>query len=152
MCSTHRAPAPGEVLLVHNLLRLIRGGMGFSELVVRAEKLATDMKTFFVLQSLDNLVKTGRINRLVGAAGVYFTHAAYSWARTVRAASCCLKRYAARRTPCAGWASWSLKTARHAAVSTPERDTVVIAHCNCPDRAQELKKAILRGSKVIRDV
>lgn len=146
-----QSASAGEVLLVHNLLRLIRGGMGFSELVVRAEKLATDMKTFFVLQSLDNLVKTGRINRLVGQLASIL-HMRPIMGEDGAGSIVLLEKVRGTQNAMRRLGELVVETARHAAVSTPERDTVVIAHCNCPDRAQELKKAILRGSKVIRDV
>lgn len=146
-----QSASAGEVLLVHNLLRLVKEGLGFSEIAIRAEKLAAEMKTFFVLQSLDNLIKAGRISRLVGQLASIL-HMRPIMGEDGAGNILLLEKARGTQNAMKRLGELIIETAEKAKSMLPARDTLVIAHCNCLERAQELKKQVLRGSSVIRDV
>ncbi len=55
----------GQTLVSLKISELIQKGLKESEIVDRANAYIEDMKTFFTLESLDNLVKGGRVSPLV---------------------------------------------------------------------------------------
>ena len=57
----------GETLISMKLHELIAKGEGFSDIVQKITAYVQDMKTFFVSESLDNLIKNGRISKFKGA-------------------------------------------------------------------------------------
>ncbi len=146
-----QSASAGEVLLVHNLLRLVKEGLGFSEIALRAEKLAAEMKTFFVLQSLDNLIKAGRISRLVGQLASIL-HMRPIMGEDGAGSILLLEKARGTQNAMKRLGELVIETAEKAKAMLPARDTLVIAHCNCLERAQELEKQVLRGSSVIRNV
>ena len=54
----------GEVLVARQIEELARAGVPFEEVVSRVERYIYEMQTFFVLESLENLRKNGRLTRL----------------------------------------------------------------------------------------
>lgn len=56
----------GLVLLVHGILKEVAEGQPYEEIVARCRRLCARKRTVFALCSFDNLVKNGRIPRLVG--------------------------------------------------------------------------------------
>ena len=60
--------AGGEVdLLVQKLNQLISNGLSFDEIVQEITNYQSKTKLLFVLAKVDNLVKNGRLNKLIGA-------------------------------------------------------------------------------------
>lgn len=55
-----------ETLVSIKIHELIQENCDKFEIVKKVENYIKEMKTFFILDSLDNLIKTGRINKLVG--------------------------------------------------------------------------------------
>ena len=146
-----QSASAGEVLLVYNLLRLIKEGLGFSEIAVRIEKIAADMRTFFVLQSLDNLIKAGRIGRLVGQLASIL-HMRPIMGDDGAGNIMLLEKARGTKNAMRRMCELIIETAEKALAASPARDTLVIAHCNCPERAQELREQVLCGSRIIRSV
>lgn len=56
----------GQTLICLKILELARQNIGEMEIANRINRYIGEMKTLFLLDSLENLVKSGRINRLVG--------------------------------------------------------------------------------------
>ena len=133
-----RSAAAAEVLIVLKLRKLIREELEKSEIIQRIEKFIRQMRTFFVLDNVDNLYKNGRLNRitatiistlhirpLMGADGdgniSLFSHV-QGWKQVVR------------------------KLAD--TIETDGRDTegqsLVITHCNNPSLAEELRAEVER--------
>ena len=54
---------PGESLTVYKIGELIRKDLSFEEIVEQVEDFIKNMKTFFVLDSVENLVANGRISK-----------------------------------------------------------------------------------------
>ena len=56
----------GEALLIVKIHRLLREGLERAEIIERIERFIKEMKTFFVLDNVDTLMKNGRMNRITG--------------------------------------------------------------------------------------
>ncbi|ABX31932.1 DegV family protein [Petrotoga mobilis SJ95] len=56
----------GETMIAYKIGELIEAKLGREEIINKAEKYIEEMKTLFVLDSLDNLIKAGRMGRLKG--------------------------------------------------------------------------------------
>lgn len=56
----------GETIIVHKIKELIDLGLQFNEIVEKVESFIETSRTVFVLESLDNLMKNGRMSKLAG--------------------------------------------------------------------------------------
>lgn len=56
----------GETLIALKIDELIKKGLGNMEIVTKVEEYIEGMKTFFILENLDNLIKNGRISKTKG--------------------------------------------------------------------------------------
>jgi len=61
-----KSASAGEVLLVLKIRRMIDAGMQKVKIIAAVESLIQEMKTYFVLDNIDNLLKNGRLNKVVG--------------------------------------------------------------------------------------
>ena len=133
-----RSAAAGEVLLILKIRRLIQEGLEKSDIVQRIENFINQMRTFFVLDNIDNLYKNGRLNRItatiistlhirpiMGADGdgniSLFSHV-QGWKQVVR----------------------KLADTIQTDGRNTEGQSLVITHCNNPSLAEELKAEVER--------
>lgn len=133
-----RSAAAAEVLLVLKIRKLIQAGLLKAEIIARIERFIREMRTFFVLDNIDNLLKNGRLNRItatiistlhirpiMGADGngniSLFSHV-QGWKQVVKKLA---DTIAADGKPTKG-------------------ESLVITHCNNPSLAEELKGEIER--------
>ncbi len=133
-----RSAAAAEVLIVMKIRKLIREGLQKSEIIQKVEHFIKEMRTFFVLDNIDNLLKNGRLNRItatiistlhirpiMGADGdgniSLFSHV-QGWKQVVR----------------------KLADTIEADGRATEGQSLVITHCNNPTLAEELKSEIER--------
>lgn len=56
----------GETMIAYKLGELIEAGLERKEIIKKANKYIKEMNTLFVLDSLDNLIKAGRMGKLKG--------------------------------------------------------------------------------------
>lgn len=61
-----KSASSGETLLALKLHELLEKKVPFDEIVTRAEDFVRNMTTYFISESLDNLIKNGRISRFKG--------------------------------------------------------------------------------------
>lgn len=61
-----KSASAGELLIAVKLHKLIHDGLQHSAIVSTIEAFIDEMKTYFVLDNLDNLIKNGRIGKLAG--------------------------------------------------------------------------------------
>ncbi len=61
-----KSASVGETLVAIKIHELIEEKLAHMEIVEKVEKYIKEMKTFFILKSLDNLIKNGRISRTKG--------------------------------------------------------------------------------------
>ena len=133
-----RSAAAGEVLLVLKLRKLIRDGLQRSEIIQKIEHFIREMRTFFVLDNIDNLLKNGRLNRIT-ATIISTLHI-----RPIMGADgdCNISLFSHVQ----GWKQVVRKLAD--TIETDGRSTdgqsLVITHCGNPALAGELKAEIER--------
>jgi len=61
-----RSAVTGETQIAYKVQKLINDNTPFEEIVDKVEAYIKQMKTFFILENLDNLVKNGRMSRIAG--------------------------------------------------------------------------------------
>ena len=61
-----RSTGPELVICIEEMVKLIKSGLSFDEVVAKANATLAQTKTAFALCSFDNLVKNGRMSRLTG--------------------------------------------------------------------------------------
>jgi DegV family protein with EDD domain len=61
-----KSASVGESLIAIKIKELIDGNLSNLEIVEKVEKYIKEMKTYFILESLDNLIKNGRISKTKG--------------------------------------------------------------------------------------
>ena len=64
-----KSASVGETLVYLKIKELIENGLSFENIVSKTSEFIDGMKTYFVLNSLDNLIKNGRISRIKGFFG-----------------------------------------------------------------------------------
>ena len=126
----------GQVRIALEIQRLASQGLPFQQVVRKTEQFISGMSTLFVLESLDNLRKNGRLTRM----------------QAIVTSTLKLKLLCAA-TPegeiCKKSQALSVKQALHKMVEficqDPEHigKTAVISHCNCLERAFSLKTELL---------
>lgn len=125
----------GEVLAALKIQELASSGMPFKKVVREVEQFIYQMQTLFVLESLDNLRKNGRLTKLQAVV-----------------TSALKIKLLCGATPegeiCKLGQALSMKQAlnklveRIAADSAHKGRTVAICHCGCLDRAFQVKRRI----------
>lgn len=141
----------GESRIVGEIASLISRGLPFSEIVREVEAFIKDMKTYFVLQSLDNLIKAGRMGKLTGSIATFMQlrpimsddgHGNIMLHEKVRGTKNAINKLAAIL---AGDIKSKLGQGQ------PLRP-LAISHCNCPELALELKNLIMEKCPEIREI
>ena len=64
--------AAGETMIAVKLGELIESGLNRKAIVEKAHEYIAEMQTLFVLDSLDNLIKAGRMNKVKGKIASFF--------------------------------------------------------------------------------
>ncbi|MDP3447010.1 MAG: DegV family protein [Eubacteriales bacterium] len=133
-----RSAAAAEVLLVLKIRKLIQEGLEKSEIIQRIESFIKQVRTFFVLDNIDNLYKNGRLNRIT-ATIISTLHI-----RPIMGADG--DGNISLFSHVQGWKQVVKKLAD--TIQTDGRSTdgqsLVITHCNNPTLAEELKAEVVR--------
>ena len=144
-----RSASAGQAKLILMAHNLISAGKTFEEVTAEIENFAANkLHTLFVLESLDNLIKNGRISKAAGVVGSMLNlrpimcddgNGEITSREKVRGtANAMIKLVTAISELTAGSAEKSVQ--------------LVMAHCNCSERALALKKDILLKCSSIKDV
>ncbi len=127
----------GETLVSMKIHKLVSKGLGELEIVKAVNKYIKEMKTLFLIDSLDNLIKAGRINKLVGkvASALHVKPIMGGQDGTIKLFEKTrgYKRAFNRLIDMIGEIGENL-----------EEKTLGIAHCNCLKRAEEFRDAVLK--------
>jgi len=127
----------GQTLVSLKIHKLISEGLGELEVVKAVNKYIKEMKTLFLIDSLDNLIKAGRINKLVGkvASALHVKPIMGGQDGTIKLFEKTrgYKRAFNRLIDMIGEIGENL-----------EEKTLGIAHCNCLKRAEEFRDAVLK--------
>ena len=138
----------GEVLLIHSLRRWIDEGAAFETVVSRAQKMIREMSTLFVLESLDNLVKNGRISKAAGLVSTMLSlrpimgddgHGEIICLHKVRGTANAMKKLV------------QVVAERTRDLAARSRD-LVITYCACKERAAALREELLEKCPAVREI
>lgn len=135
----------GELNIGLYIQELCEAGLPFVEVVERAERYkAEDMKTYFVLESLDALRKNGRLTGL---------QAFFATALNIKPVMSADQGVIIKLDQARGINKAISRMCELAVKGTkdPEKRRVIIAHCNNPARAEQVKAELLKLSP-FRDV
>lgn len=142
-----KSASAGEVLLAMLIGEKIEAGCTFEEVVEAAEARAAKMETMFVLEDLGNLIRNGRINKVAGLLASVLSLRPVMQAndgeieayQKVRGMQKALRLMADAVSERLG--------------DIPERSArLVMAFCNCPDRAVKFKQDLLDTCKQLKEV
>lgn len=127
----------GEVLLALKLCELAATGAHFHEVVRKGNDFITEMQTLFILETLDNLRKNGRLTKM---------QAALTGTLKIKL----LMGATPEGEICKRGQALSIKQGLGKLVQLMSADenhsgrTLCIAHCNCRERAEELRLQVLK--------
>lgn len=141
----------GESAIAYELTRMIGEGLSFDEIVEQGERYLRSMRTFFVLESLDYLIKAGRIGKLAGTVATVMQirpimgedgDGNIIQLAKVRGTDNALRRMVEH------------VKAQHEKMYTEGRPQkpLFISHCNCPERALFVKELIRTACPEIKDI
>ena len=140
-----RSASIGETLTAAHLLECEERGMDFLETVKDTERYIRGRKTFFVLENLDVLRKNGRLGNLKALVASALKIRPILGA-TAEGEICQLSQARGIRKALERMVEFITEQ-----VKDSEHRILAISHCNCLDRAQKVKEALLKKMKV-RDV
>ncbi len=128
----------GEALVCLKIHELSTQGIKAAELVERVNEYISDMKTFFLLDSLDNLVKAGRMSKLMGRIGSVLSLKLILGASDEGTIKLFDKARGAKRA----FRRLIDQIEEHG--ERLEERILGVAHCNCREKAEELKAEVLK--------
>ncbi len=133
--------AVGEVKIALKIRELAEAGKTFAEIVREVSAFRDNMKTYFVLETLDYLKKNGRLTGL---------QAIFATVLNIKPVMGADKGVIIKLDQARGidkaltkMSQWVAKEAKEA-----ENKILAIAHTNCPERARKVKEQICRLIKV----
>lgn len=133
-----KSASVGQTLVALKILELARAKYEHLEIIERVNNYIKEMKTFFLLESLDNLVKAGRVSKVIGKLSSVLSiklimgstdEGTIKLVEKVRGA----KRAFERFIEIIGEQGEKL-----------EEKVLGIAHCNALDKAEKFKKEVLK--------
>ncbi|MTI65682.1 MAG: DegV family protein [Firmicutes bacterium] len=127
-----------ETLVSMKISEAIKKNLQENEIVETVNNYIKEMKTYFVLESLDNLIKAGRINKLKGKIASVLSIKPVMGANENGEIYLVKKVRGSKR---------ALKKMVNIIGETGEKfeDKILgIAHCNCLERAEKVKEEVLK--------
>ncbi|OHW61811.1 DegV domain-containing protein [Andreesenia angusta] len=134
-----KSASVGETMISLKLQELINKGLENSEVVEQTEAYIEEMKTYFILESLDNLIKAGRISRFKGKLASLLSIVPIMKATDAGEIDLSEKVRGAKK------AFGRLVEIIGEQGSSFEEKILGIAHCNCFEKALKLKSEIERA-------
>lgn len=135
----------GETLIGLKLLELDKLNIKPDQMLDRINAYISEMRTYFVLESLDNLVKAGRINKVVARVATAFSIKPIMAATDEGDIMLCEKARGTKN------ALKRLVEIIGEQGDRIEEKIISIAHCNCLQKAEKLKIDIM-GKYNFRDI
>jgi DegV family protein with EDD domain len=131
-----KTAACGESLIALKLNELNKLGFSFDEIIEHIQKYIDNLRTFFILEDLGTLSKSGRLNKVVGKIATFI-----SLRPIMKSSDGDIKMFKKVR---------GTKKAFSQLIEVIQKDNVKfedrvisISHCNCYEKAEELLKQIL---------
>ncbi|HIW73954.1 MAG TPA: DegV family protein [Firmicutes bacterium] len=138
----------GEVQLALFLHDRIEQGMDFEKIIPLADAYISKMRTLFVLEDLGNFVKSGRLSKVSGLLASVLSlcpimgdngHGDIKLVAKARGIQNSLRKLT--------------QTVAELTAQAEEKSLrLVLAYCNCPERAEALKRALLEKCAALREI
>ena len=135
----------GETLIGLKIQECEEAGMSFEEVVKAVDAYIAEQNTFFVLESLETLRKTGRLSN-IKALVASTLNIKPVMASTPKGTICQVAQSRGMKK-----ALFKMIQEMMAVTKNCENKILAIAHCNCPDRAQYVKGLVEQVAK-FRDI
>lgn len=138
----------GETLLILFLHDKLQEGLSFEEIVSLAEEYVAQMHTLFVLEDLGNLIKNGRMSKVSGLIASMLSlcpimgddgHGEIQLVAKVRGIQNSLRKMVDL-------------VGTYVPEAASKSIRLTLSFCNCPERAESLKKALMKQCEAIREV
>ena len=140
-----RSASAGQVQAALKIQELAEAGMAFDQVVERTEAYLSEMDTMFVLESLENLRKNGRLTKVqalvTGSLRIKLLMGATPEGEIIKLGQGFTERQALHKM-----------IARAAQSRGQEEKRLVISHCNCLERARyvrELAEKLCRFREIL---
>ena len=132
-----RSASGGESLIAMKIVECEEKGLSFEKIIETVDKYIEEMSTFFVLENLETLRKNGRLSRVkalvASALKIKPVMGATSEGDIVQ-----LDQARGINKALMKMVDAIVNDAQHV-----ENKTLAISHCNCPERAEMVKEALL---------
>ena len=137
-----RSASIGETLIALKIVECEEAGLPFEETVAVVEKYIETQNTFFVLENLETLRKNGRLGLVKGlvASALKIKPVMGS---TDEGTICQLGQTRGMNKALVKMVDFIVQK-----TTDSENKVLAISHCNCPERAEILKEAILERMKL----
>lgn len=130
-----KSASAGQTLIVLKIHEFIQQGKSFEEIVMAIESFINEMETFFLLESLENLAKSGRLNPILAKVAKFLSikviakeeNGAIALDQKVRGYKKAFQR---------------LIDSIEKYGKNLDNKTLVISHCNCEERAETFKREV----------
>lgn len=137
-----RSASVGETLITHKVKECEAAGMEFEKLVETVEAYIESQNTYFVLENLETLRKNGRLSNLKAFAASMLKIRPVMGA-TPEGTIIQLDQARGTNKALVKLVNYVVEGLEH-----PEQKMLAISHCNCPERAEMVKNAILERIQV----
>lgn len=126
----------GQMLIVRKLEEYLSEGLSFLQVVEKTEQFIKEMKLYFVLENLDNLRKNGRLSKVKAAVASMLN---------IKPVLCGLNGEIEQLAQGRGMQKAMVKMVEFMEKDALREghDRLLIAHCNCYERAVKAKEMIL---------
>lgn len=131
-----RSASVGETLIAKKIMECEEAGMTFSEVIDNVEEYISRQNTYFVLESLETLRKNGRLTGLKAIAATVLNIKPVMGS-TPKGEICQLGQARGINK-----ALQKMVDAVTGDLRDAENKILAISHCNCPERAQSVRKMI----------
>ena len=137
-----RSASVGQTLIARKIAEYEEKGMKFEEVIKAVEKYIAGMHTYFTLESLETLRKNGRLTGIKAFVASALNIKPYMGA-TPEGTIIQLGQARGLKKALEKMVDVLVREARHT-----EEKTLAIAHCNCRDRAMQMKRLVEEKMKV----
>lgn len=137
-----RSASVGQTLIARKIAEYEEKGMKFEEVIKAVEKYIAGMHTYFTLESLETLRKNGRLTGIKAFVASALNIKPYMGA-TPEGTIIQLGQARGMKKALEKMVDVLVREARHT-----EEKTLAIAHCNCRDRAMQMKRLVEEKMKV----
>lgn len=137
-----KSASVGETLIALKVQELAEAGAEFDTIVKKGEEFLEEMDTYFVLETLDALRKNGRLSNIQAVLASVLSIKPIMGANP-DGTICKLDQVRGMNKALVKMADIIASKAKNT-----EEKRLAIAHCNCPERAESVKKLLLDRMKV----